>query len=619
LQGSQLRAEGVPFRLPVEEELIARVAWLIRLRWIAALGVILAIGVAGCTLHLFVQKWELLSVAVAIAGYNTVFYGCLKNLRRNPSAGIEQFSRFAAVQFFVDWLALILLAHYTGGIDSPVIFYFIFHVIIASILLPPRACYFHAAIGVGLVCGLALLEYFAILPHESLPSFHEDHFNQPVFVAGTLFFFSTSILVSTYLATSITRQLWARTRQLARLKERLESALHKSETLYEIAQAVTSTLNFKEVLDRIARLATQAINAKGCSIRLLDAERRLLLTQASFGLSEEYLGKGPIEVEKSQGNRETLRGKVVVVLDATQDPGFQYPREAEKEGIHSVISLPLSVRANPFGVLRLYTGEVRRFTEEEIAFLSALANQGAVAIENARAYRKLEELEKAKSDFVFTVAHELKGPMAAIQSLLQVLQEGYAGQVADKQKGLIGRMERRLAALQSLIRDLLALGALKGELPAAKATDVVLNDVARLVVETMQPEAEKKGVELTVEIPGTPLTIRANAEDLERLLGNLLQNAIHYTPAHRTVRLRIAGGDRSLSLVVADTGIGIPPESIGHIFEEFYRARNAKEMGEGTGLGLSLVKKIVDRYHGEVTVASKLGEGTSFQVILPRG
>lgn len=618
MHGPQQNAEGVPFRLPVEEELIERVSWFIQLRWIAALGVVATTWVAGPLLGLLTRQKELFLVGTLIAAYNGVFYLRLARLRRNPSAGVEQFSRFAGIQFFVDWLALILLVHYTGGIESPVIFYFIFHAIIASLLLRPRACYFHATVVVLLVGTLALLEFYGVIPHLTILGFPGTHFNQPIFLLGTLFFFASTIYVSIYLGTSITRRLWARTRQLARLKQNLESAYYKTQTLYDIAKAVTSTLNFNEVLNTIARLATQAINAKGCSIRLLDGERRRLLTVAAFGLSEEYLSKGPIDLDKSQANRETLQGKVVAVLDATQDPGLQYPKEAEKEGIRSVISLPLSVRENPIGVLRLYTGEVHRFTDEEIEFLSALASQGAVAIENARTYQKLEGLEQAKSDFVFTVAHELKGPVAAIQFLLQVLLEGYAGEIFEKQKELIGRIERRLAALQNLIRDLLALGALKGSLPPTKKTDVALNDVALRVMETLQPEAEQKSIDLQIEVPQTPLTILADGDDLERLLSNLLQNAIHYTPPKGRVRLQIDGQDNVLSIVVSDTGIGIAPESTEHIFDEFYRGKNAKEMAEGTGLGLSLVKKIVDRYHGEITVNSKLQEGTSFHVTLPR-
>ncbi len=612
--------EGVPFRLPVEEELIDRVSWFIRLRWYAAPGVVFITWVVGSFLGLAIRQAELFAVGSAIAGYNLILYLRLKALRKDPSAGIQQFSRFAGVQFFVDWLALTLLVHYSGGIESPVIFYFIFHAIIASILLPPGTCYLNATVGVLLLGTMALLEFYGLIPHVAIPGFlAAPHYDQPFFVMGTLFFFGSAIYVSIYLGTAITRQLWARTRQLAQLKQRLESAYNKTQSLYDTARAVTSTLNFTEVLNTIARQATQSMKAKACSIRLIDEEKRQLRVGAAYGLSREYLAKGPVDLEKSLVDRGALRGKAVSVLDVAKDPGFQYPEEAVKEGIRSVLCVPLSVREKPIGVLRLYTGEIHRFTDEEIDFLTTLASQAAVAIENARTYQRLEDLEQAKSDFVFTVAHELKAPVAAIQSILRVLLEGYAGEVFQKQKDLIARAERRLVALLSLIRDLLALGALKGELPDAKKTDVILNGVVNRLVDAVQPEVEEKRIDLRVEVPDSLLTIKANEDDMERLLGNLLENAVKYTPYQGRVRLVLAPHDSGVRFMVSDSGIGIPPDSLPRIFEEFYRAKNAKEMGqEGTGLGLSLVKHIVDRYRGTVSVESTVQEGSTFTVNLPR-
>jgi two-component system phosphate regulon sensor histidine kinase PhoR len=242
-----------------------------------------------------------------------------------------------------------------------------------------------------------------------------------------------------------------------------------------------------------------------------------------------------------------------------------------------------------------------------------------VAIENARTYQRLEELEQTKSDFVFTVAHELKAPVAAIQSVLRVLLEGYAGEIFQKQKELIDRAERRLIALQSLIRDLLALGALKGALPETKKEDVILNGIVNRVVDAIRPEVEGKGLALKVEVPEALVTVKANDDDLERLLSNLLENAVKYTPPKGEVHLQLSLNGDAARIVVSDTGIGIAPESMPRIFEEFYRGKNAKEMGqEGTGLGLSLVKHIVDRYHGEIAVESKLQQGSTFTVNLPR-
>jgi signal transduction histidine kinase len=309
----------------------------------------------------------------------------------------------------------------------------------------------------------------------------------------------------------------------------------------------------------------------------------------------------------------------VALLDATIDPRFQYPEEARKEGIRSVLSVPMMLLDQAIGVLRVYTSEVRHFTQEETEFLMALASQGAAAIQNARAYRQLQELEEAKSRFIFAVTHELKAPVAAVQSQLAVLQGGYAGKLNERQQVLIDRAARRMARLQELLRDLLALGALKDRLPTHRKTELNLARTVRRVAEVIQAEAEARGIMLTLDLPETPLPFPAIEEDMLRLLGNLLENAVKYTPSGGKVSLALKASESQITIVVSDTGIGISPEAMPHIFDEFYRAANVKELGtEGTGLGLSLVKRIVDLYQGQVHVESELGRGTTFTVTLLR-
>jgi two-component system phosphate regulon sensor histidine kinase PhoR len=126
-------------------------------------------------------------------------------------------------------------------------------------------------------------------------------------------------------------------------------------------------------------------------------------------------------------------------------------------------------------------------------------------------------------------------------------------------------------------------------------------------------------VTVTPSLPDAPIPFRATEEDMHRVVGNLLENAVKYTPSGGTVSVALRAEDSRVTLVVSDGGIGIAPEALPHIFEEFYRAANVKAMGtEGTGLGLSLVKRIVDLYQGEVRVESELEKGTTFTVTLPR-
>jgi len=611
--------EPAPYRLPLEEELVARVAWLVRWRWVAA-GALIGVTLgARFLLGLRIPWTALCLIGAAILAYNLLFLQRLRILRRNHTASVTTFSQFAAVQIALDWLALTLTVHYTGGIESPFLIFFIFNAIVASILLPPRTAYLLAGFGVALVAGLALLEFWRLVPHRAIPELHDPRLQGPVFLVTALGFFVSAILFSIYLATSIASQLVRRTRELAKLKQNLEAAYQKMWTLYETSRAVSSTLNLPQVLATIVRQATEVMGVKASSIRLLDEEQRFLEISAAHGLSDGYLKKGKVDPQRGEMDRLALQGKSVALLDATTDPRFQYPDEARKEGIRSVLSVPMMLHDRALGVLRVYTGDIREFTAEETEFLMALASQGAAAIQNARAYRQLQELEEAKSRFVFAVTHDLKAPVAAVQSQFAVLRGGFAGQLTEKQQTLIERAARRMDRLQALLRDLLALGSLKDRLPQHPTAELNLTELVRRVVEITQPEAEARGVSIRVELPETPVSFRTTEEDVYRLAGNLLENAVKYTPPGGQVSVRLRAEASQVILSLADTGVGISPEAMPHIFEEFYRAANVKEMGtEGTGLGLSLVKRIVDLYRGEVRVDSELGKGTTFTVTLPR-
>jgi len=162
-------------------------------------------------------------------------------------------------------------------------------------------------------------------------------------------------------------------------------------TLYDFARVIGSTLSLKEVLQTMVKNVSRVLNAKGCSIRLLNRGTGELQVFASHGLSQGFLSKGTVELEKSQIDREVINTrKEVFVLDATNDPRFQYPEEAAAEGITSLLSVPLIVNDEVIGVLRVYTPVPHKFIQNEVTFINAIAGGGAIAIENARLYEALK-------------------------------------------------------------------------------------------------------------------------------------------------------------------------------------------------------------------------------------
>jgi len=161
------------------------------------------------------------------------------------------------------------------------------------------------------------------------------------------------------------------------------------DSFLEVVKAVNSTLDRQEVLDLLVSNATQVMHLKASAIRLLDEKQRTLELEASHGLSEKYLNKGPVDADKSIA--DAMEGKTISVYNVTEDPRAQYPKEAQEEGIVSIISVPLRIKGGIIGVMRLYTPEPREFSRQEINSAEALAEMGAIAIENARMYERIQK------------------------------------------------------------------------------------------------------------------------------------------------------------------------------------------------------------------------------------
>jgi len=160
--------------------------------------------------------------------------------------------------------------------------------------------------------------------------------------------------------------------------------------LYEVVKVINASLDPSRVLEEVVRCVGSAMDVKACSIRLLDSRERRLSLVAAWGLSENYLNKGPIRIEESGLDRKVLQGKTVWLPDVQTDKNFQYGARAKTEGIKSVLVLPLTVEKKAMGVLRVYTDRVRQFTDEEVKFLEAVANLSAIALDNARLHETLQ-------------------------------------------------------------------------------------------------------------------------------------------------------------------------------------------------------------------------------------
>ncbi|TAK33579.1 MAG: HAMP domain-containing histidine kinase [Chloroflexota bacterium] len=447
---------------PELSELVERLRWFIQLRWAAVAAVLTTIVVVPGLLGIPLAVVPLAAVTAAIAVYN-IFFWLQTRLDERNQRPAERAVLYANLQISLDLVALTLLLHFAAGIDNPFYLFYLFHVIIASILLSLASTYLQATLAVVLFAGMAVLEYVGTLPHFAIPGL-SSAYRQPIDVAAVLIAFALTIYLSAFLATSIVGRLREREREIIRLKDRLE-------------------------------------------------------------------------VE-----------------------------EARLES----------------------------------------------------AYAQLQQTEQTKSKFMRKVSHELRAPLAAVQSLLGTVLQGLTGPLPDEARELLERASIRTRELVSTVNDLLVLSRMREAHLDQVRERLSIADVAAESVALFKPQAAEKGLDLEAQISDQLPEVLADRVAIEEMFSNLLSNAIKYTPPGGNVRLQVFSTNGEVSVQVSDTGIGISEDELKRIFDEYYRTERARELEpQGTGLGLAIVKAIVDRQGGSINVRSEPEKGTTFDVRLP--
>jgi signal transduction histidine kinase len=251
-------------------------------------------------------------------------------------------------------------------------------------------------------------------------------------------------------------------------------------------------------------------------------------------------------------------------------------------------------------------------------------DQANLQRELAGAVRQLEaanseliRMDEEKGNYVRTVTHQLRSPLSAIQSLLRVLVDGYGGKLEEQTMNMIQRAEYRVLALIETVSDLLRVAEFDFQPHRGDGEVVNVADTARGILLEIREKADVSGVALVDQLP-PDLPVLADSEDITNALHNLIENAVKYTPEGGTVTVSGATIDTQISISVADTGIGIPPESQADLFNEFYRAANAKALqSTGTGLGLVIARRSAERWGGTIAFESDGESGTTFTLTLP--
>ncbi len=228
-----------------------------------------------------------------------------------------------------------------------------------------------------------------------------------------------------------------------------------------------------------------------------------------------------------------------------------------------------------------------------------------------------KQLDQMKSDFVNMVAHELRSPLVSMRQLNSVLLEGLAGDLEDKQKDFVARSTKKIDALLDLINDLLDVAKIEAGQYVQHQVPTDIGPIIEETVSLMEPRAREQGVTLKSSCQDLK-PVQADPKNIEEIFNNLITNAINYSPEGGQVTISAQGRGEYMEIKVTDTGIGIPEEEMGKIFDKFYRVKHPKtRQVMGTGLGLAIVKGIVEAHQGTIEVDSKVDQGTTFRILLP--
>jgi signal transduction histidine kinase len=394
------------------------------------------------------------------------------------------------------------------------------------------------------------------------------------------------------------RERDALTQHLAAINRELRQRVQEMDILYRVGKSVTSMLSREQLLERILDAIFYVIGAEEATLMLLDEESGQLRTA---------LHRQRVAGEPQQGNH---RSAEELAADAAQKG------EATMTG--AMLSAPLKLGDRVIGVLGLGNRVSEQpFSGHEQQLLLALADYAAIAIENARLYTEVQQADQAKSEFVSFVAHELRTPMTSIRGYADMLLK-MDDPLSPPQAQFIHTIRSNVVRMQILVSDLQDISRIESGHLRLELQATALSDVLRDALQATQGQIEARSQKLTLNVvEGLPL-VRADPARLTQILINLLSNAHKYTPEGGHIRVRAWREGDFVHCAVSDTGIGMSEEDQARLFTKFFRSENpvAREM-PGTGLGLCIVKNLVELQGGEIAVESALNQGTTFAFTVP--
>lgn len=567
---------------------------------------------------------------------------------------------FFVTELMADVCAHTVIIHFTGGPSSKLYLIYIVYTISGSLYYSWRTACLIALLAVGFYSGLI----FCYEAGWLAPITFEYTFRGIAFLQQPGYeWLSTMLLLFSFLGVALYGLQIAN--HFTKQRERaLEARNRELSALNRISSTIRSAISLERVIAEVLTNLHTALGYRASFLLLVDEakERIQVITRTGrrtrdiaallpFNVNDLYL---PLDDQKNPLYQAAKKQKTLLRQELSEAVIGAVPRIAPRRareiqealGVQKIIATPLIAERRLVGVL-VGMNEKSWLTEDEIASFERYADQAALALDNAALIEQLREknielerVSQVKSEFLATMSHELRTPLTAIIGFSELLLEEVLGELTDEQKESLLEVLHNAENLLQLINSLLDLAKIEAGKMDLVVVPVNLADLAERVSRTVQSLLHKKDQHLKVDVPSTLPTLYADERKIGQALLNLLSNAIKFTKDGGQIGIRaryfegltevMAWQGRELDskefmrgcfeLTVSDTGIGIEKKDLEVIFESFRQVDSSFTRSyPGTGLGLTLTQEFVEMHHGAIMAESRVGEGSVFRILLPRG
>ncbi len=394
---------------------------------------------------------------------------------------------------------------------------------------------------------------------------------------------------------------------------------YKLKAAYSIAMEISSSLDLEEALKIFVNRVASYMGVEIISVMFLDNEKRRLIIKVAKGLNEEIIKDSNTYLGEGVSGWVGRTGEPLLIKDITKDSRF--PR---RSGGHyynnSLLTVPLKLRGRVTGVINV-NNKISKdvFRQYDLELLNTIADISVVALENARLQGEIKRASKNNYDMASNVSHELKTPLAVIKEALLLLSEGSLGEMNEKQKRFLDISNQNVKRLNRFINEYLDSARRENSKFSMNRRLFSITDTTKTIMDSLNVIARDKGIVLEGIIPDKKIEIWGDPDKLNQVISNLVDNAIKYNRPSGLVQVSLEEADDSINISVRDTGMGIPKDDLDKVFDRFYRVERVATAGiSGTGLGLPIVKDIVNMHRGAISVESEINTGSKFTVALPK-